>query len=148
MRRRLMLTGMLGMPSLALAQRVAPPHAWIFGSWIGGQFPVAETNAVECFGGPTVIFTRDLVLRSTPLDLTFRQRAVETVSAQGERLEFRLAPLMGGMSVMGATANRVPPDFGFGCDNNPNILRVERRGPDEIVFPGCSEFPSNFRRCK
>jgi hypothetical protein len=49
--------------------------------------------------------------------------------------------------VMTAFGGRVPPDGGFGCSGNPNLLRVERRGPDEITFPDCSEFPSPLKRC-
>ena len=34
-----------------------------------------------------------------------------------------------------------------GCASGPDVLRVERRGPDEIAFPGCGEFPSPLKRC-
>ncbi len=144
MRRRLLLTGMLAAPLVARAQRPPPPHAWIFGSWTGGQFPPGDTTSAECFGSPTVIFTRDLVIRATALDLAFRQRAIETVALTPNGLEFRLAPLQGG----GPMGNRIPPDFAFGCGTNPNLLRVERRGPDDIAFPGCNEFPSPLKRCR
>jgi hypothetical protein len=145
MRRRLLLTGMLAAPAVAWAQRQPPPHAWVFGSWTGGQFPPADSSGPECFGNPVVIFTRDLVLRATALDLAFRQRSIETVALTQNGLEFRLTPLLPSASPGGP---RLPPDFGFGCGNNPNLLRVERRGPDEIVFTGCTEFPSPLKRCR
>ena len=84
-------------------------------------------------------------MRSSALDIAWRQRVLETVAATGETgLEFRFAPAMAMGGPFGA---RVPPDAGFGCDGNPNILRVQRRGPDEIVFPNCAEFPSPLKRC-
>ncbi len=149
MRRRFLLGGLVAAPGLALpplaapalAQRprTPPPHAWVFGSWTGGQFPPGDGSGPECVGAPTVIFTRDLVMRATALDLTLRQRIIETVALTPNGLEFRFAPLGQG---------RLPPDFAFGCASNPNLLRVERRGEDEITFPGCTEFPSALRRCK
>ena len=62
----------------------------------------------------------------------------------GGGLEFRFTPAQ---PVMSALGGRVPPDAGFGCEGNPDMLRVERRGPDEIAFPGCNEFPSALKRC-
>ncbi len=152
MRRRNLLGGLLAAPGLGLATpalaqrpRPQPPHAWVFGSWTGGQYPPGDGVGPECSGSPTVIFTRDLVLRATALDISLRQRSIETVALTPNGLEFRLTPLMGGGG--GPMGGRLPPDYGFGCANNPNLLRVERRGPDEIVFPGCNEFPSPLRRC-
>ncbi len=123
---------------------VGPPHEWVFGSWTGGQFPPGEGDTPACFGSPTVIFTRDLVLRATALDTIYRQRIIETVARQPDALEFRFSPME---PVPSAFGNRVPPDAGFGCAGNPDALRVERRGPNEIVFPGCNEFPSPLKRC-
>jgi hypothetical protein len=91
-----------------------------------------------------VIFTRDVVMRPSAFDVAYRQRLVETVSASDGVLEFRLVPAQPQMTQLGP---RVPPDVGFGCPAGPNALRVERRGPDEIVFPDCAEFPSPLRRC-
>ncbi len=150
MQRRTLLRGLVGIGGFAalgwgeaLAQRPAPPHDWVLGAWTGGQFPAIDTEGGACFGSPTVIFTRDVVLRATALDTAFRQRLIETVAAVPNGLEFRFAPIG---RAMGAMAGRIPPDFGFGC-GNPDVLRVERRGPDEIVFPDCSEFPSPLKRC-
>ncbi|MFC7542644.1 hypothetical protein ACFQU2_28615 [Siccirubricoccus deserti] len=100
--------------------------------------PAGDTDTPACFGSPTVIFTRDVVMRATPLDTAYRQRNIETVAVQPNGLEFRFTPAA---PVMGAMGPRAANDAGFGCSGNPNLLRVERRGPDEIVFPDCSEFP-------
>lgn len=168
MRRWALLTTMLALPVLlppgatdALAQaaprapaaapagvaapaRVGPPHEWVFGTWTGGQFPPGDGDTPACFGSPTVIFTRDVVLRATALDTVYRQRVIETVSEQPDALEFRFSPMQ---PVPSAFGNRMPMDGGFGCADNPNALRVERRGPNEIVFPDCNEFPSPLKRC-
>ncbi|MBX9753070.1 MAG: hypothetical protein K5Q68_26015, partial [Roseococcus sp.] len=81
---------------------------------------------------------RDVIMRVSSLDFAFRQRAIETVGLTPDGLEFRLVPVPG----------RAPLEIGFGCDANPNLLRVQRRGPDEVVLPGCGEFPGPLRRCK
>ncbi|RYJ04062.1 MAG: hypothetical protein EON47_01790 [Acetobacteraceae bacterium] len=144
-RRALILTLPLAAPFIARAQpRQGPPHEWVFGAWTGGQYPPNDWDSLACFGSPTVIFTRDLVMRATALDTAYRQRTIETVALQPNGLEFRFTPVQPMAGPLGA---RMPPDVGFGCGGNPNVLRVERRGPDEIVFPGCNEFPSALRRC-
>jgi hypothetical protein len=125
-------------------QRGEPPHAWVFGSWTGGIFPPTETQGARCLGQPTVIFTRDVVMRASPLDVEYRQRVIETVAAEPERLEFRFVPATPHVTPFGP---RLPPDVGFGCPSGLNSLRVERRGPDEIVFPDCAAFPSPLKRC-
>jgi hypothetical protein len=151
--RRWILLAALGLP-LATAvdagaqgsnpQRQGPPHEWAFGMWTGGQFPPGDTDTPACFGGATVIFTRDVVMRVSALDTAYRQRTIETVAQQPNGLEFRFTPAQPMMTAFGG---RVPPDAGFGCGDNPNLLRVERRGPDEVVFPDCREFPSPLKRC-
>jgi hypothetical protein len=126
------------------AQQGEPPHAWVFGSWTGGIFPPGDTEGPRCTGQPSVIFTRDVVMRSSVFDVAYRQRLIETVAAEPATLEFRFVPMQPQSTPFGA---RLPPDAGFGCPAGPNVLRVERRGPDEIVFPDCAEFPSPLRRC-
>lgn len=150
LRRSLPLLGLLAAPALlrpAAAQtasqapaREGPPHAWLFGAWSGGIFPATETQGPACFGATTVIFLPDVVMRASSLDVAFRQRAVETVALTAEGVEFRLVPL-GGQS-------RGVPEIGFGCGDNADLLRVARRGADEIVFTNCSEFPSPLKRCR
>jgi hypothetical protein len=126
------------------AQQAAPPHAWVFGSWTGGIFPPGETEGPRCTAQPVVIFTRDVVLRASPLDVVYRQRLVETVTAEPDALEFRFAPVQPQNTPFGM---RIPPDSSFGCPGGPNVLRVELRGPNEIAFPNCAEFASTLRRC-
>jgi hypothetical protein len=148
MRRRaliLTLASPLAAPFVARAQqRQGPPHEWVFGSWTGGQFPPNDWDSPACFGSPTVIFTRDVVMRATALDTAYRQRTIETVALQPNGLEFRFTPMA---PMQGPLGPRMIPEIGFGCGGNPNMLRVERRGPDEIVFPDCNEFPSPLHRC-
>lgn len=126
------------------AQQGDPPHAWVFGAWTGGIFPPGETAGPRCAGQPTVIFTRDVVLRASPFDVAFRQRFIETVTAEPNALEFRFTAVPPQATPFGA---RMAPDVAFGCRAGPNALRVERRGPDEIVFPDCADFPLPLRRC-
>lgn len=138
----------LGVGRQAAAQpaggRGPMPHAWLFGAWTGGLFPPIATRGPGCFEQPTVIFTRDVVFRVSLLDIAYRQRLIETVAGRADgSLEIRLVPLPGVTGFGG----RTPPDLGFGCSGNPNLLRVERRGPDEIAFTDCAEFPSPLRRC-
>jgi len=148
--RRWALLIALGLPLAATMdagaqQRQAPPHEWVFGAWTGGIFPPGEIEGAACFANPTVIFTRDVVMRASVLDVAYRQRTIETAASVPNGLEFRFTPVV---PTVGAFGGQVPPDVGFGCGDSPNVLRVERRGPDEIVFPNCSQFPSPLRRCK
>ena len=155
-RRRLLLGGAAataagvaafgGARGVAIAQNRAaqPPHAWLFGAWTGGLYPPIDTEGPGCFGQPTVIFTRDVVMRVSSLEVAYRQRLIETVAGRADgSLEFRLV----GPPAAAPLGGRSPPDIGFGCGGNPNLLRVERRGPDEIAFTDCAEFPSPLRRC-
>lgn len=144
--RRWMLAGamVLALATSGSAQQGQPPHAWVFGSWTGGIYPPGDTEGPRCTGQPTVIFTRDVVMRASLLEVPYRQRLIETVAADPNVLEFRFVPMPAQSTPFGA---RMPPDIGFGCPAGPNALRVERRGPDEIVFPDCSEFPSPLKRC-
>jgi hypothetical protein len=144
-RRSLPLLGLLAAPALirpAPAQQPAagPPHEWLFGPWTGGIFPATDTEGPACFGNVTVIFMPDIVMRASSLEMTFRQRAVETVALTADGVEFRLVPFGG--------ATRGVPEIGFGCGDNPDLLRVSRRGADEIVFTNCVEFPSPLKRCR
>lgn len=125
--------------------RQGPPHAWAMGVWTGGVFPAGETEGPACYANATVIVLRDVVLRVSSLDVAYRQRLIETVATTPTgQLEFRLVPPAPVGSAFGA---RIPPDIGFSCEGGPNILRVERLGPNEISFPECREFPSPLKRC-
>ena len=135
---------LLATGAVAQPRGAAAPHAWLFGSWTGGLYPAADAEGAACFGQPTVIFTRDVVMRASLLDVAYRQRLVETAAATPDGVEFRFTPAPGGGGAMGG---RLPPDFGFGCEGNPNLLRVVRQGENEIIFPDCTNFPSPLKRC-
>lgn len=125
--------------------RQGPPHAWAMGVWTGGVFPAGDTEGPACYANATVIVLRDVVLRVSSLDVAYRQRLIETVATTPTgQLEFRLVPPAPVGSAFGA---RIPPDIGFSCEGGPNILRIERQGPNEISFPDCREFPSPLKRC-
>jgi hypothetical protein len=136
----------LALPLLATGadaqQAGGPPHAWLFGAWTGGTNLPTDTGPA-CFGQPTVIFTRDVIMRAAVLDVGYRQRAIETVAGRANGVEIRLVPA----APTGALASRLPPDIGFGCSGNPNLLVVERRGDNEIAFTGCNDFPLTLKRC-
>ena len=129
----------------AQGTRQGPPHEWVFGAWTGGIFPVSEVDPAACFGSPTVIFTRDLVMRVAALDVAYHQRTIETAAVTPDGgLDFRF---VSAAPMARALGGRLPPDIGFGCGGSPDLLRVQRRGPDEIVFPDCTDFPSPLKRC-
>ncbi|MCX7932970.1 MAG: hypothetical protein N2588_10540, partial [Rhodovarius sp.] len=116
-----------------------------FGMWFGGHFPPGDVQGQACSGQATLIFLRDVVMRSSLLEVAYRQRLIETVVATPDGLEFRLVPIS--LPAGGVAGGRLPPDIGFSCDGNPNLLRVRRIGPHEIILPGCPEFPAVLRRC-
>ncbi|HUB15625.1 MAG TPA: hypothetical protein VMB34_27005 [Acetobacteraceae bacterium] len=113
----------------------APIHSSLFGAWVGGIIPPPVTlSAQECLAQPMVIFTRDSVMRALMNSTAYAQRAIDTVRATATGFEIRLDP------------PTVPGQPGFGCANQ-DILPVQRRGDNEIVFVGCSAFPYPLIRC-
>jgi len=137
----------LAAPVPAHAQSAEPPHAWLFGTWTGGLFPVPSTvTAQACFGQPVVIFTRDVVLRATLTDATYVQRVIETARTDAGATNFRFSPV-GTDAAAGLMGLAAPgPRIGFGCENS-NVLHVQRRGENEIAFPGCADFSYPLVRC-
>ena len=131
-------------------QAPAIPHAWLFGSWTGGLFPVpSNLTAQACLAQPVVIFTRDLVLRATLTDPVYHQRIIETVRSAPNSTDFRFAPGVDPTAGMEAGLFGIKPpkpQAGFGCAN-PDMLHVVRRGDNEIVFEGCKDFPEPLIRC-
>jgi hypothetical protein len=129
----------------AVAQPAAPPHAWLFGTWTGGMFPPpANMTAQACLSQPVVIFTRDLVMRATITEQVLTQREIESARSMPGGAEFRFtstAPVGSGMLRLGAA-----PAAGFGCET-PDVLHVQKRGENEIAFPGCADFPNPLVRC-
>ena len=126
-----------------------PPHAWLFGAWIGGMYPPPETlGAAACLAQPVVIFTRDVVMRATFTDVTYTQRQIETVRATATGAEFRFVAPVQPPAVSG---NLFPqpgaaPVVGFGCES-ANQLHVRRLSENQISFPRCTEFPYPLVRC-
>lgn len=121
-----------------------PPHAWLFGTWTGGIFPAPNGLSNQaCLSQPTVIFTRDLVLRATITDLMLTQREIETARASPQGAEFRFTSAGTGSGLLGIGPGL---NAGFGCES-PDVLHVQRRGDNEIVFPGCADFPNPLVRC-
>lgn len=136
---------LLGNVPPAAAQAALPPHAWLFGTWTGGIFPVPPGVSREaCLSQPVVIFTRDLVMRATLTEQALTQREIETVRATPTGMEFRfVAGAAPSASILGGGATAL---VGFGC-SSPNALVVQRRGENEISFPGCADFPNPLVRC-
>ena len=140
-RRTLILAPLLAAPAIAAAQpRPGPPHDWLFGAWTGGLFPPVDTEGAACFGQPVLVVLRDAVMRVSSLDFAYRQRLIETVAATPDGVEIRLVAV--------PPQARALPEIGFGCASDPDLLRVSRRGADEIALPGCIEFPALMRRCR
>jgi hypothetical protein len=133
----------------AQAQGNQPPHSWLFGAWTGGLFPPPSTlGAQECLAMPVVIFTRDIVMRAVITDQFYAQRLVETARVTPDGVEFRFAsaPPAAPAGPFGLAPAGSTNAAGFGC-SNPDVLHVQRRGENEISFPGCHEFPYPLVRC-
>lgn len=137
----------LSAPRPIAAQSTHLPQAFLLGSWTGGLFPPPSmVSAEQCLTQPTVIFTRDLVLRASLTDQFYTQRLVETARGTGNGIEFRFAasspqastPAFPGLAGAGGT--------GFGCDD-PNVLHVQRISQNQVRFPGCRDFPFPLIRC-
>ncbi|WP_439578737.1 hypothetical protein [Elioraea sp.] len=141
MRRLALAIVVLFAPAAASAQ--TEPHAWLYGAWSGGHTPpLRGATAAACLAQPTVIFTRDIVLHTTLLEPVFQQRLIETVRATPEGVEIRLRPVARPPGPFARMAG-----MGFGCDGDPNLLRVQRLEGGEIGFPGCVDFPSPLVSC-
>ena len=142
----LTFTGLSSQPAAAQL----PPHAWLFGAWTGGLFPVpGPLTAQMCLAQPVVIFTQDIVLRATLVDQTYHQRVIETLRAGPQDLDLRFAPGVNPLAVRGAGllgADTPRPQSGFGCETS-DVLHVHRRSDNEITFPGCADFPEPLVRC-
>ena len=131
-------------PSAFSQPQPQPPHAWLFGTWTGGLFPPPSSMTTQaCFSQPTVIFTRDLVMRAVLTDQRLVQREIETARAMPGGAEFRFAAPIAAPRLFGGTGEAT---IGFGCAS-PDDLVVQRKGENEIAFPGCGEFPYPLVRC-
>jgi hypothetical protein len=128
----------------------SPPHAWLFGAWTGGLYPVTAAVAGQaCLGQPTVIFTRDVVLRAQLTTPTYVQRLIVTARAAGGQTELQFTPSVDAEATLDkGLVGLDPPEAapGFGCEN-ADVLHVRRLSDTEIAFPGCKEFPEKLVRC-
>ena len=97
---------------------------------------------------PVVIFTRDIVMRAIITDQSLRPAAGGDRAGNAGR----------GRSSASCTGRRRPPASPFslapggGGDvrlrlHQSRSLRVQRRGENEISFPGCTDFPYPLVRC-
>ncbi len=130
----------------AQAQQAGPPHAFLFGAWTGGLFPPPSSlSAQGCLAQPTVIFTRDVVLRATLTDVLYVQRAIETARGTGDGIDIRFVPQSGAQEAAGGLGAGAP-GAGFGCPE-ADLLHVQRVSDNQISFPGCREFPFPLIRC-
>jgi hypothetical protein len=148
---RLLAVALVAVAPLGAARaQSGAPHAWLFGAWVGGIFPVSgDLTAQACLGQPTVIFTRDVVMRAQLTDAAYAQRVIVTARTTGGQTDIQFTPAI---DPLAATSNGLlgldPPKAaaGFGCESE-DVLHVQRRGDNEIVFPGCREFPNPLVRC-
>lgn len=116
------------------AQAQTPPHAVLFGTWAGGLYPVLNTQLqAECRAEPAFRVQGDLVSRASLIDPGMQTRTISTVRVVPGGFEIQFAPQAGAV--------------GFGCDS-PDVLYVQRAGPEEITFPGCADFPNPLVRCR
>ncbi len=132
---------------LPAAAQTEAPHAWLFGAWTGGMFPPPSTmTAQQCLAQPIVIFTRDVVMRAVITDVLYAERRIETARSTGNGLELRFTPQL--QSPPTSPFDQPGPNrtVGYGCEN-PDVLHVQRRGDNEISFPGCADFPYPLVRC-
>lgn len=114
--------------------RPTPPHAWLFGAWTGGLFPVLPDQVAEdCRVDQTVVFAQDVVAHGSLTGSGMTRRVIETVRTSSRGADFRFTPMAG-----------VP---GFGCPDADG-LAVTRDSPNSISFPGCKAFPYRLERCQ
>ena len=128
------LTAAKPVPRAAQALPADPPHAWLFGTWTGGLFPVLDGMILQdCRTQPTVVFGQDALAHAALTTPGMMQRVIETVRTSPKGAEFRLTP------------DAADPG-GFGCDG-PDVLHVARESGNTISFPNCAGFPYPLERC-
>ncbi len=121
-------------PRTVAATPSGPPHAWLFGTWTGGLFPVLDGMlAQDCRTQATVAFAQDVVGHTSLTGPGMTRRVIETVRTTPAGAEFRFAPEEADAS-------------SFGCED-PNVLHVVRESGQTISFPHCAAFPYPLERC-
>jgi hypothetical protein len=124
-----------------------PPQAFLLGAWTGGLFPAPSAlSAEQCLAQPTVIFTRDVVMRATLTDAFYVQRLIETARGTGNGVDFQFSPSAAPAAAPGLPGFTGGGATGFGCDSI-DVLHVQRVTANQIRFPGCSDFPFPLVRC-
>ena len=135
------------LPALPAGAQGEAPHAFLFGAWTGGLFPPPSTmTAQQCLAQPIGIFTRDVVMRVVITDVLYAERRIETARGTGTGIEFRFTQQVQPPPASPFDQSSPSREVGFGCEN-PDVLHVQRRGDNEISFPGCPEFPYPLVRC-
>ncbi len=124
-------------PSRTVAREAhpsGPPHAWLFGTWTGGLFPVLDGMVEQdCRTQASVVFSQDVVGHTSLTGTGLARRVIETVRTTPQGAEFRFTPEETDTSA-------------FGCED-PNVLHVARESNDAISFPHCAAFPYPLQRC-
>ena len=124
-----------------------PPQAFLLGAWTGGLFPAPSVlSAQQCLAQPTVIFTRDVVMRATYTDSFYVQRLIETARGTGNGVDFLFSPSPAPAAAPGLPGSTGDAVTGFGCESI-DVLHVQRITSNQIRFPGCSDFPFPLVRC-
>ena len=73
--------------------RPVPPHAWLFGAWTGGLFPVLPDQVAEdCRSDQTMVFTQDVVAHGSLTGSGLTQRVIETVRTSPQGRGFQVCP--------------------------------------------------------
>jgi hypothetical protein len=128
-------------------QSTGVPQAFLLGAWSGGLFPApSQLSPAQCLAQPTVIFTRDLVMRATLTDAFYIQRLIETARGTGTGVDFEFSSAAAPAAAPGLPGFTGGGEVGFGCES-ANELHVQRITPNEIRFPGCRDFPFPLVRC-
>ncbi|MEO9191660.1 MAG: hypothetical protein ABI224_16890 [Acetobacteraceae bacterium] len=139
------LVSLITPPLVPPARAQAVPHAFLFGAWTGGLFPPpSSVTAQDCLAQPSVIVTRDVVMRATLTSVAYIQREIETARGTGNGIDIHF--VTAGPRATAGGLGIAPADFGFGCDS-ADVLHVQRLSPNEISFPGCKDFPFPLVRC-
>jgi len=124
-----------------------PPQGFLLGAWTGGLFPAPSVlSTQQCLAQPTVIFTRDVVMRATYTDAFYVQRLVETARGTGNGVDFEFSPSASPAAAPGLPGFTGGGTTGFGCESN-DVLHVQRITANQIRFPGCRDFPFPLVRC-
>jgi hypothetical protein len=128
-------------------QQAGGPESFLLGAWTGGLFPAPTVlSAEQCLAQPTVIFTRDVVMRATLIEAFYIQRLVETARGTGNGVDFRFSPAAAPAAAPGSPEFSGGGAGGFGCES-ADVLHVQRITKNQIRFPGCGDFPFALVRC-